>query len=142
MSGASPSRPATNPRERHGILSGKADDRDDGQVELAMGEDGHEHSRAVSWVAVAIILAGFALGGIGLILGTWWLFWTALGVVVAGGILAIAIDIFADVELDPLHPGDSQVSPIRHELAGGDGTGELEAAPTEPSAASPDVASS
>ncbi|MBO0891177.1 MAG: hypothetical protein J2P14_09685 [Acidothermales bacterium] len=107
-----------------------------------MAEDGHKHSRAVSWVAVAIILAGFVLGGIGLILGTWWLFWTALGVVVAGGILAIAIDIFADVELDPLHPGETHVSPIRRELSGGGGSGELEAAPTEPTAASPDIASS
>jgi hypothetical protein len=113
-------------------------------VEQAMAGDGHEHSRAVSWVAVTIILAGFVLGGIALILGLWWLFWTALGIVVAGGILAAAIDIFADVELDPLHPGEPHVSPIRHELVAGDGGGsaELETATTEPTAGEPDVAPS
>jgi hypothetical protein len=111
-------------------------------VELAMAEDGHKHSRAVSWVAVTIILAGFVLGGVALIVATWWLFWTALGVVVVGGILAVAIDIFADVELDPLHPGEPHVSPIRNALSGGDGGPELEAASAEPSAASPDVGSS
>lgn len=104
-----------------------------------MAEDGHKHSRAVSWVAVTIILAGFVLGGVALIIATWWLFWTALGVVVAGGILAVAIDIFADVELDPLHPGEPHVSPIRRELTGGDGTAELEHATTEPTAAEPDL---
>lgn len=93
-----------------------------------MAEDGHKRSRAVSWVAVAIILAGFTLGGVALILGTWWLFWTAVGVVVVGGILAVAVDIQADVELDPLHPGEPHVSPARREIAGGDGSTELEGA--------------
>ncbi|HEX6447479.1 MAG TPA: HGxxPAAW family protein [Streptosporangiales bacterium] len=102
-----------------------------------MAGDGHKHSRAVSWVAVTIILAGFVLGGIALILGLWWLFWTALGVVVVGGIVAVAIDIFADVELDPLNPGE----PLRRELTGG-GTAEIEGATTEPTAAEPDVAPS
>ena len=34
------------------------------------------HGRPVSWVAVSIIMAGFLVGGLGLVFGpTWWLFW-------------------------------------------------------------------
>lgn len=103
-----------------------------------MAGDGHKHSRAVSWVAVTIILAGFALGGIALIVATWWLFWAAVGVVVVGGILAVAIDIWADVELDPLHSGEPHVSRLRQEITG-DGQAALESASTETSA-EPDTA--
>lgn len=94
-----------------------------------MTEGGRYRGRPVSWVAVVIILAGFTLGGIALILGQWWLFWVAVGIVVVGGILAVAIDIFADVELDHIHgeDGEPHISPIRHEVAGG-GDGQLEPA--------------
>lgn len=85
-----------------------------------MSEGGHNRGRAVSWLAVVIILGGFTLGGLALVFGRWWLFWVAFGIVVVGGILAVAIDIFADVQLDPLHQSDADphVSPVRHEIAG------------------------
>lgn len=85
-----------------------------------MAEGGHSRGRAVSWLAVVIILAGFTLGGFALVLGLWWLFWVAFGIVVVGGIIAVAVDIFADVQLDPLHQGgaDAHVSPVRGEIAG------------------------
>ena len=38
------------------------------------------HGRPVSWVAVSIIMAGFLVGGLGLVFGpTWWLFWVGRG---------------------------------------------------------------
>ena len=60
---------------------------------------GHEHfsGRPASWVAVAIIVVGFTVGGIALPVGpTWWLFWTGVGIVVIGGIYAAAVRIFND----------------------------------------------
>ena len=85
-----------------------------------MTEGASYRGRPVSWVAVVIILAGFTLGGIALVAGTWWLFWVAVGVVVVGGILAVAVDIFADVELDHLHGADedTHAGPVEHEVTG------------------------
>jgi hypothetical protein len=59
------------------------------------------HGRARSWIAVVVIVVGFSAGGVALTLGpTWWLFWTAAGVVVVGGLVALLSDILADVVLD------------------------------------------
>ena len=55
------------------------------------------HGRPVSWVAVSIIMVGFLIGGLALIFGTiWWLFWTGLGLVVVGTLLAASTNIFED----------------------------------------------
>jgi hypothetical protein len=55
------------------------------------------HGRAVSWVAVSIIMAGFAVGGLALCFGpTWVAFWVGVGMVVVGGLLALATNIFED----------------------------------------------
>jgi hypothetical protein len=55
------------------------------------------HGRRVSWVEVGIMLAGFVVGGVGLIAGpTWWLVWAGGAAVVVGGILAMATGIFND----------------------------------------------
>src|SRR5690606_6993759 len=74
--------------------------------------------RPVSWVAVGIIIAGFTLGGFALVFGQWWLFWTAVGVVVVGGIVAAVVDVFADVVLDPIHAEQAEpfVSPTQGEV--------------------------
>lgn len=81
---------------------------------MATGRSG----RPGSWAASGLILVAFALGGVALILHQWWLFWTAMGIAVAGGIVAIAVDIFSDVVLDPIHTdqAESHVSPIRHRV--------------------------
>jgi ABC-type multidrug transport system permease subunit len=64
---------------------------------LPAGEHPHFSGRPVSWVAVVIIIIGFLIGGIALVAGTVWpLFWVGVGVVVAGGILAMSIGIFND----------------------------------------------
>jgi hypothetical protein len=55
------------------------------------------HGRAVSWVAVSIIVAGFVVGGLGLVIGpTWVAFWVGVGLVVVGGLLALATNISDD----------------------------------------------
>jgi hypothetical protein len=61
------------------------------------GEHVPFHGRRVSWVEVSIILAGFIVGGVGLIAGpTWWLVWTGGAIVAVGGILSLATGIFND----------------------------------------------
>jgi hypothetical protein len=55
------------------------------------------HGRKVSWVAVSLIMAAFAIGGSALAAGPiWWLFWAALGLAVVGVLMAAAIGIFDD----------------------------------------------
>jgi hypothetical protein len=55
------------------------------------------HGRTVSWVAVSLIMAAFAIGGSALAAGPiWWLFWAALGLAVVGFLMATAIGIFDD----------------------------------------------
>ena len=71
-----------------------------GTVAEPSAQPGHYeafHGRAVSWVAVSIIMVGFVVGGLALIFGpTWWLFWVAVGVVVVGGLIALSTNIFED----------------------------------------------
>ncbi len=71
-----------------------------GRSEIALASPGHYepfHGRPVSWVAVSIIMLGFLVGGLSLVFGTlWWLFWTSVGLVVVGGLLALSTDIFED----------------------------------------------
>lgn len=79
--------------------------------------EGHR-GRPGSWVAVLIIVAGFVLGGVALIVSQWWMFWVGAGVVVVGGIIALVVDIFSNVELDPIVPGDEEhVGPVKGEIA-------------------------
>jgi hypothetical protein len=55
------------------------------------------HGRPASWAAVAIIVVGFAVGGAALPAGpTWWLFWTGVGIVVIGAIVAMSTRIMDD----------------------------------------------
>ena len=55
------------------------------------------HGRAVSWVAVSIIMIAFLIGGLALVFGPiWWLFYASVGLAVVGGLLALATNIFED----------------------------------------------
>ena len=55
------------------------------------------HGRAVSWVAVSIIMVAFLIGGLALVFGpTWWLFWASLGLAAVGLLLALGTGIFDD----------------------------------------------
>jgi hypothetical protein len=59
--------------------------------------EGSHHSRPTSWAAVIVMILGFVIGGLGLILGEWWMFWLGGAVVVAGGIFGLANGIMNDV---------------------------------------------
>jgi hypothetical protein len=55
------------------------------------------HGRTSSWVAIAVIVIGFAIGGAALPAGpVWWLFWLGTGIVVVGGIMALSTRILDD----------------------------------------------
>lgn len=57
----------------------------------------HNTGRLSSWLAVAVIVVGFIVGGLGLILGpAWLLFWVGVGIVVVGGIYGLAVGIMED----------------------------------------------
>ena len=63
--------------------------------------DGSHGGRASSWFAVGVMIAGFTLGGLGLVTGpTWWVFWLGTAIVAVGGVLALAVGIFSDVVVD------------------------------------------
>ncbi|GAB3669955.1 hypothetical protein GCM10027589_38270 [Actinocorallia lasiicapitis] len=64
-----------------------------------MSAGGHGGSPK-SWVAVSVIFIGFLVGGLGLPLQIWPLFWAGVGIAVVGGILAAAVGIMEDVVLD------------------------------------------
>jgi hypothetical protein len=66
--------------------------------------DPYPRGRPSSWLAVGVITAGFIVGGLGLILGpTWLLFWVGVAIAGIGGIVALAVDVFSDVEVDHTH---------------------------------------
>jgi hypothetical protein len=54
------------------------------------------HGRTVSWVAVSLIMVAFLVGGLALVFGVWWLFWTGVGVAVIGGLMAAGTNLFDD----------------------------------------------
>jgi hypothetical protein len=62
---------------------------------------GHQHAthhgRPASWIAISIIIAGFAVGGGAMLAGpSWILFWVGAGIVVIGGIMALSTRILDD----------------------------------------------
>lgn len=44
-------------------------------------EGGHPHGKPASWVVVATVVAAFAIGGLSMIMHTWWLFWVCAAIV-------------------------------------------------------------
>ncbi|WP_406318467.1 hypothetical protein OHA77_13765 [Streptosporangium sp. NBC_01639] len=57
--------------------------------------------RASSWLAVTVVISGFAVGGAGLCLGPMWaLFWMGVAACVLGGILLPVFGVFRDTVLD------------------------------------------
>jgi hypothetical protein len=69
-----------------------------------MSGSGSHAGRSSSWIAVSVILIGFSVAGVALPLGpNWPLFWIGTGIAVLGGIVALAVDIMADVVMDEKH---------------------------------------
>ncbi|WP_019629175.1 HGxxPAAW family protein [Actinomadura atramentaria] len=68
-----------------------------------MSEDSHgSHAgRVSSWVAVAIVFAGFVVGGVSLCLGPAWVgFYVGVGIVVVGIAACGLVHVFSDVVVD------------------------------------------
>lgn len=98
-SGAPGSEPAAG--QHAGVMAGQASG--EGQVAAheplpsQLGPYEPFHGRRVSWIAVAIVVVGFVVGGLSLIFGpTWWLFWIGVGVAVLGMLIAVATNTFED----------------------------------------------
>jgi hypothetical protein len=52
-------------------------------------------------MAVALIIAGFAIGGFGLVAGpSWPTFWVGAAIVAVGGAFGVAVGILSDVVVD------------------------------------------
>ncbi|MBX6382141.1 MAG: hypothetical protein IRZ07_04070 [Microbispora sp.] len=89
-----------------------------------MAQSGHQGSHAgsaKSWLAVIIILIGFAFGGVALTLGpNWLLVWIGVGICAVGGLIALAVDIFSDVIVDAPRqvPVQDHHSPFEHRSIG------------------------
>ncbi|MFO7253344.1 MAG: HGxxPAAW family protein [Actinomycetes bacterium] len=81
---------------------------------------GSHAGRPGSWLAVIMILIGFTVGGVGLCLGpSWILIGVGIGLMVIGGVIAMAVDIFSDVIVDSRRdvPAQEHHSPFeRHRL--------------------------
>lgn len=60
------------------------------------GEHEAFHGRAVSWVAVTFIIAGFVAGGLSIVYAAWPTFWVGVGLAAIGGLLAAFTNIFED----------------------------------------------
>lgn len=71
--------------------------------------------RPCTWLASGVIVVGSGLGGLALVVGQWWLRWAGLCTLVIGVAIALAVDIFADLVLDPIHGewAEVHVSPVR-----------------------------
>jgi len=81
--------------------AGRGEITADGQFASQLGPHPSYHGRTVSWVAVAIMVVGFVLGGLGLVAGghsgpIWWLFWAGAGVAVLGLLISLATNMFED----------------------------------------------
>jgi len=61
------------------------------------GNTGGPHASFGSWIACLIIIAGFAVGGVAMIVWNWPMFWIGVGVVVVGCVVARAVGIMDDV---------------------------------------------
>jgi fatty acid desaturase len=62
------------------------------------GNAGGGHGAALgSWLACLVIIAGFAIGGIAMVIWNWPMFWVGVGVTVLGCVMARAVHIMDDV---------------------------------------------
>ena len=83
-----------------GTVAGTGDTGEHG-LDAEFGDPAHavhaNHGRRSSWTAVSIIIVGFIVGGVAMVPHPrWWLFWVGTGIVVIGGIVATAANIFSD----------------------------------------------
>lgn len=72
---------------------------------------GNLYGKLSSWVVVAVAIAAFVAGGVGLILAWWWLFYAMAGVFVTCVLVGAAVGIMEDTVgwTTPLPPGKRTV---------------------------------
>jgi hypothetical protein len=58
---------------------------------------GHIQARAISWIVVFLVCAGFLVGGIGLVAATPWVVWVGIAVVAGGTVLGGVTHAMADM---------------------------------------------
>ena len=69
---------------------------DAGSLAHAAAES-HHHGRPISWIAVAIIVVGFDIGGIAMVpKPTWWAFWLGAGIAIVGCIITLFAKTFSE----------------------------------------------
>jgi hypothetical protein len=57
----------------------------------------HNPGKPMSWVAVAVIVVGFLVGGVALVPHPrWWMFWLGAGIAVVGCLMTVFSHTFAD----------------------------------------------
>ena len=57
----------------------------------------HNSGKPMSWVAVAVIVVGFIVGGVALVpRPTWWAFWLGVGIAVVGCLMTAFAKTFSD----------------------------------------------
>ena len=68
---------------------------------MSQEASGSHAGRPSSWFAVAIIFAGFVVGGVALCIGpAWIMFWVGVGIIVLGMVVSGIVHLFADVVVD------------------------------------------
>lgn len=60
------------------------------------GNEGHGASVG-AWVATFIMIAAFIVGGIAIVIHTWWLFWVAVGAFVVGVVFGRVVHMMDQV---------------------------------------------
>ena len=59
--------------------------------------EAHHHGKPMSWVAVAVIVVGFIIGGVAMVpRPTWWAFWLGAGIAIVGCIMTLFAKTFDD----------------------------------------------
>lgn len=55
------------------------------------------HGKPLSWIAVAVIVVGFIVGGVAMVpRPIWWLFWLGAGIAIVGCIMTLFAKTFSD----------------------------------------------
>lgn len=72
-----------------------------------------------AWVATVIMIAAFVVGGVALIVHTWWMFWLGVAMFVVGLVMARAVNIMDQVsEYDLPNTGGAAKDSTSGEMAG------------------------
>lgn len=70
-----------------------------GRSQPTAGEHPHVHGRPASWAVVSVIIVAFIVGGLAIVVRTWWLFWVCVGVVVVSMLAGKLVGIMNDTVL-------------------------------------------